>query len=179
MTQVKSKKRLYLMIALVSVLLMWSFCGTNQSQDGGGLTHLHDRPWLTNIPETPKDATNVLVFASEHPIGVSVNGSPYQHMVTMLGHKEKGNKITIEVLQAGKKFTTLARTYECKGPTKDIDLCLELGPRMKKLKFFSSTKWRQGEEGTPSFGVGTLPTQIEAKSLTEVDELTGLGLLHL
>lgn len=178
MGSVKSKKRLYLMIALVSVLLMWSFCGTNTPNDGGDLAHLLDRPWVAKMTDNPKEMNHALVFLRRESIGASINGSAYQHMITVVRHKEKGNKITVELLQAGKRFTTIARTYECKGP-KGLDLCLDLGPRVKQVRLFSSSRWRIGEEGTPTFGVEQIEMPESIGTLQDVDDVTGLGLLPL
>lgn len=174
---VRSKKRLYLMIALVSLLLMWSYCGTSSStDDGGGTKHLLDRPWVTKIPKDPREPTNALFFLSRDKIGASVNGSSYQHLVTLFRHRTKGNKLTIDVLQAKKRFTTLARTYECKGP-QGLDLCLDLGPRVKKVRLYSSSKWRVGEEGTPKFGSIDFVAAPAQDSLEATDEIEGLRLL--
>lgn len=178
----KSRRRLYMIIAVVGVLLMWSYCGTDAdvSKDGrGGMTHLLDRPWVTKLPKNPKEPSHALVFLKKDNIGASVNGSAYQHLVTVLRHKVKGNKLTVEVLQAGKTFTTLGKTYKCDGPGK-LDLCLDLGPRVKQLRLYSSSKWRIGEEGTPSFGLDTIDgvsvSETDTK-LEAIDETVGMDLI--
>ncbi|MDF1566161.1 MAG: hypothetical protein P1V51_24225 [Deltaproteobacteria bacterium] len=150
-------------LALLSLLALGG-CESSAPTKTPGLKHLLNRPWVAKVATSPKEMNTVLVFLEDGQLGVALNGSSYQHLVTVLRHEEKGNVLAIELLQVGRSFEVFGNTYECEGP-EGLDLCLELGPKLKQLRLYSSSEWEVGEVGTPSFGL-----QLEERPRVRVAE---------
>ena len=113
--------------------------------------HLKNRPWVTSLPQSPRDNTNVLFLSKDDPVGATVHGSAYRHLINVLQYRLDGNLLALREMQTGKAVRVRVKTWECDEAPGDLDLCLELRvARARAIRLYSSTDWEQPADVEPN-----------------------------
>lgn len=136
------KRHLAIAVSLLAAGAYW-WAGDNQPRDA---RHLYDRPWVSAMPEDPREPFHAMFVSKQHKAGVAMVGSKYQHLISALGAELDGDKLKLNFLQQELKVSAKVTTWQCKDAPKGLDLCLELDFRLKKLRLYSSSKWSRAED---------------------------------
>jgi hypothetical protein len=130
------KRHLAVMLLGLGLAAYW-FSGDGETED---VKLILDRPWVSELPKDPREAFHALFLSKKHQMGATRVGSRYQHLVSVVSYKLEKEKLQLNFLQQEFKIAGKVKAFKCKGPG-DLDLCLEIDYRWKKLKLYSSTKW--------------------------------------
>ena len=139
------KKRHLVVMVLGLGLAAWLYSGSDEAQD---TKLIYDRPWVSSIPDDPREAFHALFLNKKREMGATLVGSQYQHLISAVSYKLDKDKLQLNFLQQEFKIAGKVKAYKCKGKG-DLDLCLELDYRWKKVRLYSSTKWSRASEVPP------------------------------
>ena len=114
--------------------------------DEGDTRLLKGRPWVDHMPKGPKDKIHVVFLAKDGPYGSTVHGSNFRHLVNGVRHNVAGRSLQIVTLQDNIKIKVDVRTWECDEAPGQLDLCMELGIRGRKIRLYSATEWDRAED---------------------------------
>jgi hypothetical protein len=90
--------------------------------DNPGDKLLVERAWFDRYPESPTE-TFSLWYLFDDGLGVYRQGSVYRFNIDLVGHAERGDKVTITTLQDDKKKEARFSVKECSDKP-PFDLCL-------------------------------------------------------
>ena len=139
---IRAMKKRHLAMAVLGLALMaWWFSGGSETQD---TKLILDRPWVSDLPKDPREAFHGLFLHKKKQMGATIVGSRYQHLVSAVSYKLDKDKLQLNFLQQEFKIAGKAKAWQCKGPS-DLDLCLEIDYRWKKVRLYSSTKWNKAK----------------------------------
>jgi hypothetical protein len=133
------KKRHLVLLVLGVGLAAWWLSGSNETFDSKLLL---DRPWVSAMPEDPREAFHGMFLAKKKEVGATLVGSQYQHLISAVSYKLDKDKLQLNFLQQEFKIAGKVKTWQCRGPS-NLDLCLEIDYRWKKVRLYSSSKWNR------------------------------------
>lgn len=119
----------------------WWISGSGPSDDA---RYLFDRPWVSAVPEDPREAFHALFLSKKAKAGITLVGSRYQHLISAVGWDLKKDRLQLNFLQQEFKIAGKVKTFKCRAPG-ELDLCLEVNYRWKKVRLYSSSKWNRGK----------------------------------
>ncbi len=135
-------KKTHLAVMVVGLgLAAWWLSGNSQTQDA---KLIFDRPWVSAMPDDPREAFHALFLAKKQEKGITLVGSQYQHLVSVVSYKLDKDKLQLNFLQQEFKIAGKVKAWKCKAPG-NLDLCLQIDYRWKKVKLYSSTKWNRAK----------------------------------
>lgn len=119
------------------------FTGGSDDEDQSVSDHhitWNNRLWIDKLPSTQKEKIDLIVSVDDPRIGFFQHTSAFEGDFAMFGWSAKDNKITIEMLQTGKKHKLRMKVTD-----KDcgrFDYCLEVkgAPRGAK-RYYSMEEW--------------------------------------
>jgi hypothetical protein len=140
-------KKTHLAVMVLGLgLAAWWMSGDSETQDAKMIL---DRPWVSEIPKDPREAFHALFLSKKEHKGATLVGSRYQHLVSAVSYKLDKDKLQLNFLQQEFKIAGKVKAFKCKADG-DLDLCLEIDYRWKKVRLYSSTKWARGKD-VPSY----------------------------
>ncbi|MCB9655945.1 MAG: hypothetical protein H6729_17600 [Deltaproteobacteria bacterium] len=147
-------RRLKLLGLVILGLVLWKFCGSGVDalrEEGAGETkYLLDRMWVDHVVESPKEVGHALFLGRHEGVGATVHGSAYRFLVNGLRHQEKDGRLSLTFLQENVTVRPRFRVFECRDAPKDLDLCLVLDFRAKKVRLYSAKRWQSRAENGPT-----------------------------
>lgn len=136
------KKRHVAAAILALGLGAWWF---SDKKPGNDARYLFDRPWVSAVPEDPREAFHALFLSKKAEAGVTLVGSRYQHLISAVGYDLKKDKLQLNFLQQEFKIAGKVKTFKCRAPG-ELDLCMEVNYRWKKVRLYSSSKWHKKKD---------------------------------
>jgi hypothetical protein len=157
---IRRMKKTHLAVMVVGLGLMaWMLSGSSETQDAKLIL---DRPWVSEIPKDPREAFHALFLAKKGDKGATLVGSRYQHLVSVVSYKLDKDKLQLNFLQQEFKLAGKVKAFKCKAEG-ELDLCLEIDYRWKKVRLYSSTKWSRAKDVPPFL-------RFDEEALPEVHE---------
>ena len=95
-----------------------------------------DRIWIDEVPQGPRDTSNLFAAVTEEPFGGFLRTSQWKGGYEFFNYEARGDELRVVYPQTGDREKIKVRAWRCK--ERDMDYCLELSGATRGVKRYRS-----------------------------------------